>query len=125
MIAIDKSLVETDISLGQMMAALDGVRDLPLVFSYGGRPVKPGYHATEVNRRLHALAGAGRFSSQIRRPPNVGSGEAQKRPRARYAGGRYPEPANPGVSAPARPARPRYFRPTACDLVDVDEMARS
>ncbi len=46
--AIDKPPVETDISLGRLLATIDSVRDLPLVFSYDGRPVRPGYHVTEV-----------------------------------------------------------------------------
>lgn len=53
--AIDKPLVETDISLGRLLATIDGVRDLPLIFSYDGRPVRPGYHVTEVK--------AGQFSA--------------------------------------------------------------
>ena len=44
-----------DIAIGELLTALDGVADLPLVFSYDGRDVKPGYHVTEVK--------AGRFEA--------------------------------------------------------------
>ncbi|NLS04995.1 hypothetical protein HGP14_16745 [Rhizobium sp. P32RR-XVIII] len=37
-----------DIRLGLLLDGLAASRDLPLVFHYGGRPVKPGYHVTEV-----------------------------------------------------------------------------
>ncbi|KAA0699881.1 hypothetical protein DTW90_11230 [Neorhizobium sp. P12A] len=52
--AIDKTL-SSDISLGFLLEALAASRDLPLVFRYDGRPVKPGYHVTEVK--------AGQFSA--------------------------------------------------------------
>lgn len=44
-----------DIAIGELLTALDGVADLPLVFSYDGRNVRPGYHVTEVK--------AGRFEA--------------------------------------------------------------
>jgi hypothetical protein len=52
--AIDKS-PSWDISLGMLLDELDACRDLPLVFHYDGRPVKSGYHVTEVK--------AGQFSA--------------------------------------------------------------
>ncbi|WP_244471174.1 DUF6428 family protein, partial [Rhizobium ecuadorense] len=54
--AIDNGKIqEDDISLGLLLNTLDGERDAPLVFYYDGRPVKPGYHITEVK--------AGQFSA--------------------------------------------------------------
>lgn len=53
--AIDKS-VSTDISLGHLLDALEVAQDAPLIFSYEGSPVRPGYHVTEVK--------AGQFSAQ-------------------------------------------------------------
>lgn len=44
-----------DITIGELLSVLDGARDLPLVFSYDGQDVKPGYHVTEVK--------AGRFEA--------------------------------------------------------------
>lgn len=44
-----------DIAIGELLAVLEGAADLPLVFSYDGRDVKPGYHVTEVK--------AGRFEA--------------------------------------------------------------
>ncbi|TDW26672.1 hypothetical protein EV128_1132 [Rhizobium azibense] len=47
--AIDNSkMQDRDISLGLLLDFLAGAKDLPLVFHYDGRPVKPGYHVTEV-----------------------------------------------------------------------------
>lgn len=47
--AIDNSKVqEDDISLGLLLSALAGARGSPLIFYCDGRPVKPGYHVTEV-----------------------------------------------------------------------------
>lgn len=45
--AIDKT-VPTDISLGHLLDVLAVAPDAPLVFSYGGTPVRPGYDVTEV-----------------------------------------------------------------------------
>lgn len=54
--AIDNGKIqEDDINLGLLLNTLDGERDAPLVFYYDGRPVKPGYHITEVK--------AGQFSA--------------------------------------------------------------
>jgi hypothetical protein len=52
--AIDKT-VSTDISLGHLLNVLAVAPDAPLVFSYDGNPVRPGYHVTEVK--------AGQFSA--------------------------------------------------------------
>lgn len=52
--AIDKA-VSTDISLGHLLDALAVAPDAPLVFSYEGSTVRPGYHVTEVK--------AGQFSA--------------------------------------------------------------
>jgi hypothetical protein len=52
---IDKT-VSDDIDLGVLLAALDAQPDIPLVFEYDGRDVKPGYHVTEVKSgRFDAL----------------------------------------------------------------------
>ncbi|MCJ9671176.1 MULTISPECIES: DUF6428 family protein [unclassified Neorhizobium] len=53
--AIDKPVLQDDISLGFLLDTLAGASDQPLVFHYDGRPVKPGYHVTEVK--------AGQFSA--------------------------------------------------------------
>ncbi|PDT28111.1 hypothetical protein CO660_18805 [Rhizobium sp. L9] len=53
--AIDNSKVRAeDINLGLLLTALAGDKDAPLVFYYDGRPMRPGYHITEVK--------AGQFS---------------------------------------------------------------
>ncbi|EPE94126.1 DUF6428 family protein [Rhizobium grahamii] len=52
--AIDKSL-STDITLGHLLDILATAPDAPLIFHYDGRPVKAGYHVTEVK--------AGQFSA--------------------------------------------------------------
>jgi hypothetical protein len=46
---IDKSLSDAgDITLGRLLELSAANTDLPLVFSYDGRAIKPGYHVTEV-----------------------------------------------------------------------------
>ncbi|MBD9371358.1 hypothetical protein IB238_01725 [Rhizobium sp. ARZ01] len=56
MTALDKTEnSQADISLTALLVALDAAPDLPLVFHYEGRPVRPGYHVTEVK--------AGQFSA--------------------------------------------------------------
>ncbi|AZO08816.1 MULTISPECIES: DUF6428 family protein [unclassified Mesorhizobium] len=45
----------SDLTIGDLLNALADVKDSPLVFHYDGRPVKPGYHVTEVK--------AGQFSA--------------------------------------------------------------
>lgn len=52
---LDKPLPE-DIDLGTLLAVLDAAPETPLVFAYGGRDVKLGYHVTEVKSgRFDAL----------------------------------------------------------------------
>ncbi|TIT88145.1 MAG: hypothetical protein E5W55_27175, partial [Mesorhizobium sp.] len=41
-LAIDPS----DLTIGDLLGALAAYQDKPLVFRYGDRPVKPGYHVT-------------------------------------------------------------------------------
>ncbi|MGF6157324.1 hypothetical protein M2267_002583 [Ensifer sp. KUDG1] len=56
MSTIDNSQSDkTDISLGELLGRAAETPDLPLVFTYDGKPVKPGYHVTEVK--------AGQFSA--------------------------------------------------------------
>lgn len=57
--ALDKPLLESDISLGRLLDTIDGVKDLPLIFAYDGRPVKPGYHVTEVKAGQFAALDCG------------------------------------------------------------------
>jgi len=38
----------SDITIGDLLGLLANHQDKPLVFRYDGRPVKPGYHVTEV-----------------------------------------------------------------------------
>lgn len=57
--AIDKPLLELDISLGRLMDTIDGAREVPLIFSYDGRSVKPGYHVTEVKAGQFAALDCG------------------------------------------------------------------
>jgi len=52
--AIDKA-VSSDITLGQLLDVLAVAPDAPLVFTYDGNSVRPGYHVTEVK--------AGQFSA--------------------------------------------------------------
>jgi hypothetical protein len=47
--------ISDDVTIGELLDALSAHSAKPLVFSYGGRTVKPGYHVTEVK--------AGRFAS--------------------------------------------------------------
>ena len=37
-----------DITIGELLEALRNVEDRPLVFTYDGQEVRPGYHVTEV-----------------------------------------------------------------------------
>lgn len=56
MLTLDKTEIsQADISLGALLAALDDRPELPLVFHYAGRPIRGGYHITEVK--------AGQFSA--------------------------------------------------------------
>ena len=52
--AIDKTH-SSDITLGHLLDVLAVAPDAPLVFTYDGNPVQPGYHVTEVK--------AGQFSA--------------------------------------------------------------
>ncbi|MDG3576834.1 MULTISPECIES: DUF6428 family protein [Rhizobium] len=53
---IDKAVsADTDITLGDLLDRMAETPELPLVFSYDGRQIKPGYHVTEVK--------AGKFSA--------------------------------------------------------------
>ncbi|TGS16204.1 hypothetical protein EN852_011410 [Mesorhizobium sp. M2E.F.Ca.ET.209.01.1.1] len=45
----------SDLTIGDLLSALADYKDRPLVFRYDGRPVKAGYHVTEVK--------AGQFSA--------------------------------------------------------------
>jgi hypothetical protein len=56
--AIDKS-VSTDISLGHLLDVLSVAPDAPLVFSYDGSPVRPGYHVTEVKAGMFSALDCG------------------------------------------------------------------
>lgn len=45
-----------DLRVGELLTALEAAADLPLVFSYNGQDVKPGYHVTEIKvGRFEAL----------------------------------------------------------------------
>ena len=47
--AVDNNEIQAEeISLGLLLDALSGNEDAPLVVDCDGRPVKPGYHITEV-----------------------------------------------------------------------------
>jgi hypothetical protein len=48
-----------DITIGTLLSALGSHADLPLVFFYEGRPVKPGYHVTEVKAGQFAALDCG------------------------------------------------------------------
>lgn len=41
-------IADNDITIGELLEFLEDHREKPLVFSYDGRTVKPGYHVTEV-----------------------------------------------------------------------------
>ena len=48
-----------DISIGELLSVLAEHKDKPLLFSYGGRTVKPGYHVTEVKAGAFAALDCG------------------------------------------------------------------
>jgi hypothetical protein len=48
-----------DISLGLLLETLAGASELPLVFHYDDRPVKAGYHVTEVKAAQFAALDCG------------------------------------------------------------------
>jgi hypothetical protein len=49
------ALISDEVTIGELLEALARHAEKPLVFSYAGRTVKPGYHVTEVK--------AGQFAS--------------------------------------------------------------
>lgn len=48
-----------DITIGELLNALRHFEDRPLVFSYDGRDVQPGYHVTEVKAGQFAALDCG------------------------------------------------------------------
>ncbi|MDF1631186.1 DUF6428 family protein [Mycoplana sp. MJR14] len=56
--AIDKT-ISTDISLGHLLDVLAVAPDAPLVFTYDGNAVRPGYHVTEVKAGNFAAVDCG------------------------------------------------------------------
>lgn len=48
-----------DIKIGELLAACDEQPTAPLVFCYGGHPVRPGYHVTEVKAGQFAALDCG------------------------------------------------------------------
>jgi hypothetical protein len=48
-----------DITLGEMLERIAANPDLPLVFSYEGADIRPGYHATEVKAGQFSALGCG------------------------------------------------------------------
>lgn len=52
---IDRTTPPDGVTIGQLVALLESHKHLPLVFAYGGRTSRPGYHVTEVK--------AGEFSA--------------------------------------------------------------
>ena len=48
-----------DIQLGALLAACDAQPAIPLVFSYEGRTIRPGYHVTEVKAGQFAALDCG------------------------------------------------------------------
>lgn len=64
MLATDNSESATpanpdDITIGDLLGALAGYPKSPLVFFHDGRPVKPGYHVTEVKAGQFAALDCG------------------------------------------------------------------
>ncbi|AWI59998.1 DUF6428 family protein [Sinorhizobium fredii] len=58
--ALDNTKIRNDdISLGLLLETLAGASELPLVFHYDGRPVKAGYHVTEVKAGQFAALDCG------------------------------------------------------------------
>jgi hypothetical protein len=45
---LPEKIAAADISIGELLDFLQDHKDKPLVFTYDGRTVKPGYHVTEV-----------------------------------------------------------------------------
>ena len=60
MSVLDNAKIKNDdISLGLLLQTLAEVGELPLVFHYDGRPVKAGYHVTEVKAGKFAALDCG------------------------------------------------------------------
>ncbi|MBT1159988.1 hypothetical protein J1C56_31095 [Aminobacter anthyllidis] len=57
--ASSTSFRSDDISIGELLSFLAGHKEKPLVFSYDGRSVKPGYHVTEVKAGSFAALDCG------------------------------------------------------------------
>lgn len=59
--AHDKPLSQsdTDISLGELLVALDDAKERPLLFTYDGQKIKGGYHVTEVKAGQFAALDCG------------------------------------------------------------------
>jgi len=49
----------SDLTIGDLLDALAGHKEKPLVFRYDGRPVKPGYHVTKVKAGLFSALDCG------------------------------------------------------------------
>ena len=51
--------ITDDITIGALLAACDRHAAVPLVFSYDGRVIQPGYHVTEVKAGVFAALDCG------------------------------------------------------------------
>lgn len=49
----------SDLTIGDLLGLLADHKDKPLVFRYDGRPLKPGYHVTEVKAGLFSALDCG------------------------------------------------------------------
>lgn len=58
-IASSTDFQSDDISIGELLSFLAEHKEKPLVFSYDGRSVKPGYHVTEVKAGSFAALDCG------------------------------------------------------------------
>lgn len=56
---LPEKIVAADISIGELLDFLQDHKDKPLVFTYDGRPVKPGYHVTEVKAGVFSALDCG------------------------------------------------------------------
>jgi Family of unknown function (DUF6428) len=57
--ALPSPLASEDIAIGALLAACDRYAAAPLVFSYGGRPIRRGYHVTKVKAGQFAALDCG------------------------------------------------------------------
>ncbi|WP_018238272.1 DUF6428 family protein [Ensifer sp. BR816] len=58
--ALDNTKIQNDeIALGLLLETLAGAAESPLVFHYDGRPIKAGYHVTEVKAGQFAALDCG------------------------------------------------------------------